>query len=122
MKAIYQWESTQAAPVSIALKRSYDATTRQLTVQVGMKQVEGQTIGNKPALTLCIIENNIVAYQYPEGDNYVHQKANRAFLTQALGDPVSLSTDAPLRHLHHHARRLLEAREHGDRGLRGQLR
>ena len=122
VKAIYQWESTQAAPVSIALKRSYDATTRQLTVQVGMKQVEGQTIGNNPALTLCIIENNIVAYQYPEGDNYVHQKANRAFLTQALSDPVSLSTDAPLRHLHHHARRLLEAREHGDRGLRGQLR
>ncbi len=95
VKAIYQWESTQAAPVSIALKRSYDATTRQLTVLVGMKQVEGQTIGNNPALTLCIIENNIVAYQYPEGDNYVHQKANRAFLTQALGGTVSLSTDAP---------------------------
>lgn len=95
VKAIYQWESTQAAPVSIDLKRSYDAATRQLTVQVGMKQVEGMAVGSNPALTLCIIENNIVAYQYPEGDNYVHQKANRAFLTQALGDPVSLSTDGP---------------------------
>lgn len=93
VKAIYQWESAQAAPVSIDLKRSYDASTRQLTVQVGMRQVEGLAVGSNPALTLCIIENNIVAFQYPEGDNYVHQKANRAFLTQVMGDPVSLSTD-----------------------------
>lgn len=93
VKTLYNAESKKAAPVSIDLKRNYDASTRELTVQVSMKQVEGLEIDTNPTLTLCLIENDIVAYQNPVGDNYVHQKANRVFLTGEFGDPVNLATD-----------------------------
>ena len=59
-----------------------------------MRQIEGQSVGNNPVLTVDLLENGIHAYQSGSTDaNYQHDKVNRRFVTDPMGDAVALSTD-----------------------------
>lgn len=86
-------EKAKPASVAITLKRNYDPATRLITIQVGMKQIEGRSLGDNPVLTIDLLENGIHAYQSGSTDaNYQHDKVNRRFVTDPLGDPLTLST------------------------------
>ncbi len=81
------------AEVALDLKRNYDASTRRLTVQVAVRQVEGMAVGANPSVSVYLLESGMVAFQSPNFNDYVHEHANRMFMTEVLGDPVELSSD-----------------------------
>lgn len=78
------------AEVSLSLKRNYNPENRHLIIEVGMKQVEGLTVGDNPVLSLLLVENGIIGYQSPNYNEYSHDHANRKFVTAPLGDEITL--------------------------------
>ena len=92
IKAMLTNRLSISAPVDITLKRNYDAATRQLTIQVGMKKIAGMELGSNPVLTVDLVENGLHGRQ--EGStnaNYEHNKVNRMFVTEVMGESVNLS-------------------------------
>lgn len=79
------------AEVAVSIKRNYDSDTRLLKVQAAMKQVSGMEIGDNPVVNVFLIENGIIGQQNPGYKEYEHNEVNRLFVTEPLGDPVSLS-------------------------------
>lgn len=92
IKAMLNNRLSMSAPVDIILKRNYDATTRRLTIQVGMRKVKGMELGCNPVLTVDLVENGLHGKQSGSTDeNYEHNKVNRMFVTEVMGESVSLS-------------------------------
>lgn len=92
IKAMVMERKSKSAPVDITLKRNYDSATRQLTIQVGMRKVVGMDLGSNPVLTVDLVENGLHAKQAGSTDeNYEHNKVNRKFVTDVMGESVNLS-------------------------------
>lgn len=82
-------------PVNLHLSSEYDATKDEVTISV--KVAYTGTVTTKNALTISVLESNIIDAQlYPDhaDPNYVHNHVLRKFLTAYSGKPVldSLST------------------------------
>lgn len=92
IKAMLNNRLSKSAPVDITLKRNYDSATRKLTIQVGMRKVKGMELGSNPVLTVDLVENGLHGKQKGSTDeNYEHNKVNRMFVTEVMGESVSLS-------------------------------
>ena len=73
---------------TIELTRTYNAETRELTVEV-----KGRSIEKEAYITAIITQNGIVARQSGGSNDYVHNNAPRAFLTGARGDKLTLDAE-----------------------------
>lgn len=81
------------AQVTIGLDQVYDEKSGNLHIDASLRQIEGMELGSNPVLTLLLVEDGIVAFQNPAGDDYVHNEVVRYFVTSPLGDAVSLAVD-----------------------------
>lgn len=81
------------AQVEIGLDQVYDKISGNLHIDASLRQIEGMELGSNPVLTLLLVEDGIVAFQNPEGEDYVHNEVVRYFVTSPLGDAVTLAVD-----------------------------
>ena len=94
IKAMLHDRLAKSSPVSLDVKRNYDSATRELTIQVGMKKIEGMSLGTNPVLNIDLIENGLHGSQTGStGKNYEHNNVNRLFVTDEKGESVSLSDE-----------------------------
>ncbi|HRN93311.1 MAG TPA: Omp28-related outer membrane protein [Chitinophagales bacterium] len=91
-----QQELTKTSPVNILLSSMVDSASRKLTATVELNYTS--TITDAQKITLVIIENNIVEPQLNTGNVidtfYTHNDIQRVFLTNALGDEITTTTEA----------------------------
>lgn len=83
-------ETTLREPglATIELSRTYNAETRELTVEV-----KGRSIEKEAYITGIITQSGIVARQSGATGEYVHNNAPRAFLTAAAGEKLELDAN-----------------------------
>ena len=62
------------AQVEIGLDQVYDKISGNLHIDASLRQIEGMELGSNPVLTLLLVEDGIVAFQNPEGEDYVHNE------------------------------------------------
>ena len=83
----------KAAQAVLNVTSGWDPITGYLNVDVSVLKVAGTQTGSNPVVTVMLIEDGIVAYQNPEGDNYVHDEVVRKFLSDPLGKSVALDEE-----------------------------
>ena len=83
------------SPVNLGLQSSFDANTRDLTVDVEILYTDNSPGGND-YITVYLLESNVIGYQsdYTNGahPNYNHKHALRGAITQVWGDEVLIGT------------------------------
>jgi len=81
--------------IEIRLANSYDETTRQLTATIDAMELEDIT--GDLAVTVCLMEDNIVAKQAVEGSspnsNYVNHNVFRTTFNGAYGESMAFDDD-----------------------------
>ena len=87
-KAILEGTLNEPGLATIELSRSYNAETRELSVEV-----KGRSIEKNAYITAIVTQSGIVARQSGSSGDYVHNNAPRAFLTAAKGDKLELDAD-----------------------------
>jgi hypothetical protein len=70
---------------TIEMNRTYNAETRELTVEV-----KGRALESTAYITAIVTQSGIEARQAGGSASYVHNNAPRAFLTEAKGDKLEL--------------------------------
>ena len=73
---------------TIEINRTYNAETRELTVEV-----KGRSLESTAYITTIITQSGIEARQSGASGTYTHNNAPRAFLTTAKGDKLELDAD-----------------------------
>ncbi len=81
-------ETKNLAPVAVSVLRNYDSETRKLDIRVNAHVVEGESIGDTPVINVLLTEDDIIAKQSPNYENYQHNNVCRRFVTPVYGDPV----------------------------------
>lgn len=79
----------QPALVSVNIEDSYNAETRELTVRV-----YGETIidlPQTPYINIFLTESGMINYQAGGGNDYIHNHAIRATMTETWGDELSVA-------------------------------
>lgn len=78
------------APLSIEISHTYNSATRHLAVTI-----KGETIGAMPnaRVNVWLTQSNIEAWQLSGGDNYKHNHAIRANITETWGEPIVITPD-----------------------------
>lgn len=78
------------APLNVNIAHTYNETTRQLTVTVS-----GEAIQQLPnaRVNVWLTQSNIKAFQTKGGNDYSHNHAIRATLTDTWGEPLVLTPD-----------------------------
>ena len=83
------------SPVNIGVASTFDAQTRELTVQVELFWTANSP-GTDDRISVFLMENNIVTWQqdYVNGPqpNYAHQHVLRDYITDGWGDAVPAGT------------------------------
>ena len=83
------------SPVNIGVASSFDAQTRELTVQVELYWTANSP-GTDDRISVFLMENNIVTWQqdYVNGPqpSYAHQHVLRDYITDGWGDAVPAGT------------------------------
>ena len=87
-KAILVEALNEPGLATIELNRTYNAETRELTVEV-----KGRSIETEAYITAIVTQSGIEASQSGATGMYVHNNAPRAFLTAAKGDKLELDAD-----------------------------
>jgi hypothetical protein len=93
---LVQQQVAKKTPVNISLVATLDSSTRKLTAAVELHYTA--SVAERQKLTVVLIENNITQPQLNTGNRidtfYLHQDIQRLFLSNALGDEISYSTEA----------------------------
>ncbi len=85
----------EVPPVNLLLSKTYDSTTRQLTVVAELHYTQNLTEQNK--LTILLSESDIINPQLNGSDIdtfYNHKEVMRDFITNTQGDLITQPTDA----------------------------
>ncbi len=87
-KAILEAALVEPGLATIELARTFNAETRELTVEV-----KGRSIEKEAYITAVVTQSGIKAQQSGATGMYVHNNAPRAFLTAAKGDKLELDAE-----------------------------
>ncbi len=77
----------QSSPVNVGVKSTFDAVTRQLTVDVELYYTATPATSTN-YINVALLESNVIAYQAGASSNYNHKNILRHFLTGQWGDTV----------------------------------
>jgi hypothetical protein len=84
-------ELTATAPVNIILQKTYNASSRELTLDLELHYT--QNLSEKNKLSIFLLEDSIVTSQLKPNNsvdsNYVHENVFRTAITEVLGDRIA---------------------------------
>lgn len=87
-KAILEAALAEPGLATMAITRSYNADTRELSVEV-----KGRSLDKEAYITAIVTQSGIEARQSGATGMYVHNNAPRKFLTAAKGDKLELDAE-----------------------------
>lgn len=79
--------------VTVGIDKTYNEETRELSITVSGKTVDGALPGDKVCLNLFLLENGLIGYQSGGGSKYVHDHVIRDVLSETWGDEITFEGD-----------------------------
>lgn len=84
------------APLVVDLDYTYNAESRQLTIQTSVQALAGFSQPANPRLNILLTEDGLMGYQSGANGMYEHNAVIRRFVTPTWGDEIALDEDAPV--------------------------
>lgn len=84
---VYETEYAYPVTTGIALSSSLDGSQLEVDLSLYIKKADEYKV------TVLLLEDDIIAYQYGGGDNYEHDHVARLSLSECTGDAVTAESD-----------------------------